>query len=238
MNRRKERNKAKFKKMRMLMAGMAVCSVIATNVTASDVFAYDRADAVDYADKYWNTENSDYASFNNDCTNYASQVLEAGGYSVKAIPSADVSYFDLDTTYKTTTYWCNKEYTKKFAGVIKDTGYVTTTTWNNVDQLAGSSFYGLQDYMMSVLGKTRYSWGISKSSIDKLAAKAQKGDIIQIAKAGSRFSHTYVVGKVKNGKVYVYSHTGNRDASSDDELQEMRKQGVFDNYALVALIKA
>lgn len=238
MNRREERNKTKFKKMRMLMAGMAACSVIAANVTTSTAFAYNRDKAVDYAEKYWSTRNSEYDSFDNDCTNFASQVLKAGGYSVKAIPSADVSYFDLGTTYKTKTYWCNKTYTKKLAGVFVRTDFVTTTTWNNVDQLAGSSFYGLQDYMMNQLGKTRYSWGISDDSIDKLAEKAKKGDIIQVAKAGSRFSHTYVVGKVKNGKVYVYAHSDNRDASPEDELKEMRKNGVFKNYALIALIKA
>lgn len=149
-----------------------------------------------------------------------------------------MSYFDLGTTYKTKTYWCNKTYTKKLAGVFVRTDFVTTTTWNNVDQLAGSSYYGLQDYMMNQLGKTRYVWGISKDNIDKLAEKAQKGDIIQLAKTGSRFSHSYVVGKVKNGKVYVYSHTDNRDASSDDELQDMRQHDVFSKYAIIALIKA
>ena len=39
--------------------------------------------------------------------------------------------------------------------------------------------------------------------MDKIADKAKKGDIIQISK-GQRFTHSYVVGKVKNGKTLTY----------------------------------
>lgn len=232
------RNKLDFKKIKMLMAGIVACSVIAINVTASTAFAYDREKAVKYADDYCKSTNSEYDSFSGgDCTNYASQVLKAGGYSVKAIPSSKVSYFDLGGTKETTEYWCNKKYTKKF-GPASRTDFVTTTTWSCVDQLAGEDFYGLQDYMVNKLGKTRLVWGISDNSFDKLAKEAHEGDIIQIAKAGSRFSHSYVVGKVKNGKVYVYAHTGNRDATDDDELHKMKRDGAFDKYVMIALIQA
>lgn len=235
---RMTRNKQCRKKVRMLLAGMAACAAIATSAVSTTAYAYDREEAVKYASKYWENYNSEYDAFGNDCTNFASQVLSAGGYSVKEIPKKEVSYADLGNVYSTKKYWCNKTYTKKFAGVVKKTDFVTTTTWSNVDQLAGSSFYGLQDYMVTVQGRTRYLWSINEDSIKKLAKKAEKGDIIQIAEANSRFTHTYVVGKVKNGKVYVYAHTGNRDASDNDELEKMRKKKVFEKFTIIALIKA
>lgn len=39
---------------------------------------YDRAQAVAYAEKYWNTYNPAYIPFENDCTNFISQCLYAG----------------------------------------------------------------------------------------------------------------------------------------------------------------
>lgn len=231
------RNKQCRKKVRMLLAGMAACAAIAISAVSTTAYAYDREEATKYASKYWKNYNSEYDAFGNDCTNFASQVLSAGGYSVKEIPKKEVSYADLGNVYSTKKYWCNKTYTKKFAGVVKKTDFVTTTTWSNVDQLAGSSFYGLQDYMVTVQGRTRCLWSISKENIKKLAKKAEKGDIIQIAEANSRFTHTYVVGKVKNGKVYVYAHTGNRGATAEDELEEMERNKVFSKYTIIALIK-
>lgn len=40
---------------------------------------YDRAKAVGYANKWWNSYNSAYRHFEDDCTNYVSQSLFAGG---------------------------------------------------------------------------------------------------------------------------------------------------------------
>lgn len=40
---------------------------------------YDRLSAVRYAERWWNTFNPAYKSFENDCTNYISQSIHAGG---------------------------------------------------------------------------------------------------------------------------------------------------------------
>ncbi|WP_254901168.1 amidase domain-containing protein [Tuberibacillus sp. Marseille-P3662] len=40
---------------------------------------YDRMQVVKYADRWWNTHNPAYQSFDVDCTNYVSQCLKAGG---------------------------------------------------------------------------------------------------------------------------------------------------------------
>ncbi|KGP71247.1 hypothetical protein N782_20355 [Pontibacillus yanchengensis Y32] len=53
------------------------------NVNESEVhevrFNYDRQKAVQYANRWWNSYNPQYKHFENDCTNFISQCLRAGG---------------------------------------------------------------------------------------------------------------------------------------------------------------
>lgn len=49
-------------------------------------FAYNRRDAVRYAEKWWNSYNPDYRAFDVDCTNYISQCLHAGGAPMHGYP--------------------------------------------------------------------------------------------------------------------------------------------------------
>ena len=42
-------------------------------------FRYDRLKAVQYAERWWNEFNPSYPKFNDDCTNFISQCLHAGG---------------------------------------------------------------------------------------------------------------------------------------------------------------
>lgn len=45
--------------------------------------AYDRADAIDYAYDWWDSQNSSYPDFGGqDCTNFVSQAMVAGGFSM------------------------------------------------------------------------------------------------------------------------------------------------------------
>lgn len=44
---------------------------------------YYRQQAVQYAEKYWNSHNPRYRLFSDDCTNFVSQVLHAGGLSME-----------------------------------------------------------------------------------------------------------------------------------------------------------
>lgn len=49
-------------------------------------FAYDRTEAVRYAERWWNSHNSDFRIFDDDCTNYISQCLFAGGAPMRGAP--------------------------------------------------------------------------------------------------------------------------------------------------------
>ncbi|NLC06728.1 MAG: amidase domain-containing protein [Syntrophomonadaceae bacterium] len=57
---------------------------------------YDREKAVAYADRWWNDYNPAYRRFdNNDCTNYVSQVLRAGGAPMSRIGQVDQGWWYL-----------------------------------------------------------------------------------------------------------------------------------------------
>ncbi|WP_077324928.1 amidase domain-containing protein [Virgibacillus siamensis] len=49
-------------------------------------FAYDRRAAVQYAERWWNSYNPAYRTFDVDCTNYVSQCLRAGGAPMRGAP--------------------------------------------------------------------------------------------------------------------------------------------------------
>ncbi|WP_078577422.1 amidase domain-containing protein [Salipaludibacillus agaradhaerens] len=50
-------------------------------------FSYDRLEAVKYAERWWNDYNPAYKQFDNDCTNYVSQCLRAGGAPMRGAPN-------------------------------------------------------------------------------------------------------------------------------------------------------
>jgi hypothetical protein len=62
-------------------------------------FAYNRNNAVSYADQWALSRNGNYPSYGADCTNFASQALNAGGYSQVNL---DNNTSNLDNWY---SYW-------------------------------------------------------------------------------------------------------------------------------------
>ncbi|MED3562435.1 amidase domain-containing protein [Bacillus xiapuensis] len=49
-------------------------------------YQYDRLKAVQYAERWWNSYNPAYKKFENNCTNYISQCLRAGGAPMRGYP--------------------------------------------------------------------------------------------------------------------------------------------------------
>jgi hypothetical protein len=56
-------------------------------------FTYDRRAAVRYAERWWNSYNPAYRRFSNDCTNYISQCLRAGGAPMWGSPNRDTGWW-------------------------------------------------------------------------------------------------------------------------------------------------
>jgi hypothetical protein len=50
-------------------------------------YQYDRMRAVQYAERWWNSYNPAYQKFENDCTNFISQCLRAGGAPMRGYPN-------------------------------------------------------------------------------------------------------------------------------------------------------
>lgn len=59
--------------------------LLALVVSAAPAYAYNGGSAANYADQYWQNYNSNYPNFSSggtDCTNFVSQALHAGGFSM------------------------------------------------------------------------------------------------------------------------------------------------------------
>ena len=59
---------------------VVVSGVLVWSRPANAIGNYNRSAAVAYADQWALSRNSNYPQFGNDCTNFASQLLQAGGY--------------------------------------------------------------------------------------------------------------------------------------------------------------
>lgn len=64
-----------------------------TEQNKQDRFTYDRREAVRYAERWWNSYNPDFEIFEDDCTNYISQCLLAGGAPMRGAPVRDQGWW-------------------------------------------------------------------------------------------------------------------------------------------------
>ncbi len=84
-------------KIKGLICGLLFC-LLSSTIYAGTTLNYDRGTAIDYAKKYcqnYNTDTDDtpdeaYEKFDNDCANFVSQVMIAGGLSFGCVKAADV----------------------------------------------------------------------------------------------------------------------------------------------------
>lgn len=234
-------------KMTRLMVLLLVCLLGVVN-TSTVYAAYDGDKAVEYADKYWNSNNGSYPSYSNDCTNFASQCVLAGGIKKVALPASKIKLTSFGSTYTCTDYWSCNYYTYKIVGITVKKGYIPTSSWTLVDNdtsksLADSIIYGFQDFIKEKKNKTVTTYSCaSDTEMEKLIKNAEVGDIVQIRRKGdTRFSHTYIVGKKKKNSdkkkdIFFYAHTGSRGAEEKDSLRNLRGDGTIPNTATLALI--
>ncbi|MGW8457371.1 amidase domain-containing protein [Bacillus atrophaeus] len=62
-------------------------------------FQYDSLAAVQYAEKYWNKRNAAYKNFSDNCTNYISQCLHAGGAPMRGYPNRGSGWWMKDSSW-------------------------------------------------------------------------------------------------------------------------------------------
>lgn len=68
-------------------AGIMQMPMEAGNENERISYQYDRLSAVQYAERWWNSYNPAYKKFENDCTNFISQCLRAGGAPMRGFPN-------------------------------------------------------------------------------------------------------------------------------------------------------
>ncbi|MFS0784723.1 amidase domain-containing protein [Bacillus sp. 1P06AnD] len=62
-------------------------------------FYYDRMKAVQYAEEWWDTFNPEYRHFEDDCTNYISQCLRAGGAPMWGMDNRSLGWWYTDSSW-------------------------------------------------------------------------------------------------------------------------------------------
>jgi len=162
-------------------------TIMSTSTLSADssTHSYDRAGAVDYARKYWETYNPDYYDYKNDggdCTNFISQAIYEGGNASMSIPAVlpppstggDTNWYYLDYLHRARAW--------NFVDAFYE--FATTRGWGE----------GPQGYQVNTL--------------DELLP----GDIIQYDWEGNgSWDHSVIVVDKVGGYPYVDSHTPDKE---------------------------
>ncbi|MGG4032448.1 amidase domain-containing protein [Paenibacillus cisolokensis] len=91
-------------------------SVAPTVAPAAVTYTYNRTAVQNYVDKYWDNYNPDYIEYSNDCTNFASQAIHAGGIPMYIQPNGS-------------------DYNPSWYYNINAGGWLRSLSWINVDEL-------------------------------------------------------------------------------------------------------
>lgn len=192
-----------MRKLKMACAMLLSTIMIATqgvNVYA----AYDGEEAAEYAIEHAEEDsyNTYYDSYSNDCTNFVSQCLHAGGLSKTSYSNKDFGIND------ETSGWYHVRYTRwnTIFGVKFNvrTDWKVSTTWIRVYNTGSGK--GLYQYLTNTKGYTV----ITASSIDDVIKYAEIGDVIQCAYNGENKSHSAIVTSVRTKDIGVSYHTNDR----------------------------
>ncbi|HIZ40511.1 MAG TPA: amidase domain-containing protein [Candidatus Anaerobutyricum stercoris] len=169
--------------------------------------SYNATNAVNYAKKWAEKRNDAYDSYSNDCTNFISQALYAGGISMRK-PST-IKHGITDTT----DYWFSKKH--KFTG---STGRVTyeydvTTSWMRV-----KAFYQYA---------SAHGASVSKyDTISQLQNNAKLGDIVQLKDDSGWYHSIIITGGSKGNRTYC-GHTSNKKDHPVADLNKKVKHKKF-----------
>ncbi|MDO6632772.1 MULTISPECIES: amidase domain-containing protein [Bacillus cereus group] len=149
--------------------------------------------ALVYVNNWWDKRNPDYEKWDpNDCMNYVSQILKAGGIEEK-VPSY-IKPSGIDTNKD---YW----YSKKQG----DNTFTESSTWINVED-----FYNFWSKTQRV---------IMPNELD-IMRDVEIGDVIQLQKkAGGRYYHAMFVVNKDSETVYLTGHTNDRQALDIRKIQ-------------------
>ncbi|MBU2713424.1 amidase domain-containing protein [Zooshikella harenae] len=186
------------------------------NQSNTTLVNYDRNAAIDYAYAWWDKRNPNYPDFgDNDCTNFISQAMIAGGFS--QVGSGDgcrdeATRTEFYVNANTPPWWC----------MGSNRHWEWSTSWSVVDTFR--AYFADENNFAIVLGWTT----------DRTVAKnlLSRGDIIQLQKRqgeGWIIYHNMLVTKEDSKDLYLTYHAFNR---KDKPLNQI-KAGEDQRYVLV-----
>lgn len=185
-------------------------------------YTFDRSKAKEYMEKYWNNYNikdyADFTAYGGDCTNFASQVLRAGGVS-----------FTSRTTNPTYNHWY-------YYG--PNWGYDRTATWT------GATEFRQHFGDIKGTGKKRavsmYTFTVSEAleNFDFIWLRVSEGDIISHGHDLNSSYHTQIVYDYTIGArprdIKVAQHTANYlDRSLREYLEQRVNAGQGNEYVFL-----
>ena len=162
--------------------------------------------AIAYAKKWWNKRNSDYYNYSQDCANFVSQCLYAGGLRMTGSGRNDGWH-----SYKRIITKTMKLKILRFTKVVKykSTKWDVSASWSTVVRL--------KDWLIN----NKKSTSKKITSKKELLRQLEKGTIRtgQVAFLSSRYNgeltHAVLIGRVTNKNAYFFGHTSDRNGYSD-----------------------
>lgn len=174
---------------------------------------YDRNKAIAYAKQYWNSFNMDYYFYGDDCTNFASQCLHAGGipmtpdwHSYRGVPvSKPLDY--LKAQIEAPYYF--------YKGCVQNFSYNwdVTSTWST-----------LSGFRVWITDSGLWSMAYAVNSFAGLMAYAKAGKLlpgdVAILDGGH---HTVLIGQITSDNVYFFGHTNPRSGAPGGDYDGFRQ---------------
>ena len=153
------------------------------NVQIRYTIKYNPKKAVKYAKKYAEKYNKrKYKVIENNCTNYVSQCIHAGG--LRMTYPKKIKYNNKAT--KTKDYW----YMKKNKWGI----YSWSSTWSFVSEKNVKPSWGLAEYITNKRHASIKKYSVSNTQkVNKLLKNCSEGDILQLTDKGKKYPHHSVI---------------------------------------------
>jgi len=167
--------------------------VVTNYNTQSTAWVYNPSQAVNYAHQYsikgGYGQNPNFPDFRNrggDCTNFASQVVNAGNVPIDGSGTC--------SNYPTFTKW----YVNRAQWLCVQSRWAWSNSWSVV-----GDFYTYHSQYKNNANSTVFSL----SQADSLRSSAVLGDIVQLETGGSKW-HSLIVTDKRNGEIYLTYHSG------------------------------
>jgi hypothetical protein len=118
----------------LLMTIIAIAGFVTVPVEAA-TYTYNRQAAVNYALQWWNKANPAYRNFgSNDCTNFVSQCLYAGGWPMKGWNKWSLSHWFYYGYYYYSNTWTVADDFSKFLAVYSGRGQARSLAYKPWDK--------------------------------------------------------------------------------------------------------